>query len=415
MTTSTPVAREPEHHQLYNLTAIAKDDWEDDAANCKLCQVQLGKRHLHPRHHCRVCGASVCAQCAPNRLELEGAKGTQRVCADCVLQVARLPHLRKQLVQIGQTMKKLCEEPVAEDSENTKEVEDVGPETLDAAVQYLTTRLPFLESATRANRLEREKGSDGGVDKEVEAQQLVNAELSLELDRERKLRESLESAAHVSKPVAKPVASGELPNSLAPTAHQQIVEGEWFLTPSVGTWLGQWPQEARTVERSVASTSPVQHPAVVGATPLAQQVSSVAQGPWFRRPSVGTWLHILPQPNQGGSSDTLALAKEKAHEAELESELASERRLRSSLEAPEMCQVENELAAQRRLRENLEHSSAQELQESAMEQMQHDRVLQKCKDSTTTQETRNAKMSAELAQLRSDIEKKKKTSGCSVQ
>merc|ERR1712136_329171 len=185
-------------------------------------------------------------------------------------------------------------------------------------------------------------------------------------------------------------------------------EGEWFLTPSVGTWLRQWPQEARTVERSVASTSPVQHPAVVGATPLAQQVSSVAQGPWFRRPSVGTWLHILPQPNQGGSSDTLALAKEKAHEAELESELASERRLRSSLEAPEMCQVENELAAQRRLRENLEHSSA-------MEQMQHDRVLQKCKDSTTTQETRNAKMSAELAQLRSDIEKKKKTSGCSVQ
>merc|ERR1712135_137473 len=232
---------------------------------------------------------------------------------------------------------------------------------------------------------------------------------------ERKLRESLESAAHVSKPVAKPVASGELPNSLTPTAHQQIVEGEWFLTPSVGTWLGQRPQEARTVERSVASTSPVQHPAVVGATTLAQQVSSVAQGPWFRRPSVGTWLHILPQPNQGGSSDTLALAKEKAHEAELESELASERRLRSSLEAPEMCQVENELAAQRRLRENLEHSSAQELQESAMEQMQHDRVLQKCKDSTTTQETRNAKMSAELAQLRSDIEKKKKTSGCSVQ
>jgi len=59
------------------LQIVPRSRWEMDSC-CSLCGKKLGKRFLRPRHHCRVCGRSVCARCSPGTLELE------RACTACV-------------------------------------------------------------------------------------------------------------------------------------------------------------------------------------------------------------------------------------------------------------------------------------------------------------------------------------------
>ena len=229
---SAELALERQLRQSLDVTEpVARREASGDVATCKTCLARLGKRYFNPRHYCRVCNACVCARCAPNRLELEGVKGAQRVCGECVQQVGRLPHLHTQLLQMCETMKKLLAQPRAKDSENMKEIE-TDNETLDAAVHYLTTTLPLLESAISAKILQCENGSDGSTDKEMRAQQLLNIELSFELERERQWRRSWAAAVCV----ADPADSG---------AREERVEGEWFLAPSVGTWLRQWPPHTR--------------------------------------------------------------------------------------------------------------------------------------------------------------------------
>lgn len=244
----------------------------------------------------------------------------------------------------------------------------------------------------------------------MQAQQVLNNELSAELERERELRQSLEAAARR----VEPAASGGQPRSTVPPAHPEVVEGEWCVTPSVGTWLRPKPQDTRAVEPSVASTPPAQLPAVVEAAAPAHRVllvSPVEEDVFVVQPSVGTWYRHLPS----GALEAQALATAQAREAQLKAELASERQLRTSLEAPELRQVEEEVAAQRRLRENLQQSTAQLLKETETGKMKHATVLQKCKEATIVQDERNVKMAAELTELRASIEKKKRTSGCSVQ
>lgn len=55
-----------------------------DAIDCAVCGCILGKRHLRPRHHCRVCMASVCASCSPSRIKVKGK--VECVCTSCVRQ-----------------------------------------------------------------------------------------------------------------------------------------------------------------------------------------------------------------------------------------------------------------------------------------------------------------------------------------
>lgn len=58
-----------------------------DAIDCAVCGCELGKRHLKPRHHCRICKASVCASCSPSRVEFGGQ--VDRICTPCVASVCQ--------------------------------------------------------------------------------------------------------------------------------------------------------------------------------------------------------------------------------------------------------------------------------------------------------------------------------------
>lgn len=68
--------------------------WREDSV-CVVCRLELGKRKLRPRHHCRICWGSVCANCSPSRVPLVGEKLPQRVCNPCVLQAELEPVSRE--------------------------------------------------------------------------------------------------------------------------------------------------------------------------------------------------------------------------------------------------------------------------------------------------------------------------------
>lgn len=110
--------------------------WTEDSA-CVVCGLELGKRKLRPRHHCRVCWGSVCAKCSPSRVHLVGEKMPQRACNPCVLNVEvgldlreRLEKLSDQLNIIGSSHS--C--PVTRKAD-----------TLEKAVRNCESALPRLE------------------------------------------------------------------------------------------------------------------------------------------------------------------------------------------------------------------------------------------------------------------------------
>lgn len=56
--------------------------WEDNAqTTCSICTLTFTM--LRRRHHCRVCGSLVCANCSPHLKEVSGYSTLQRVCKSC--------------------------------------------------------------------------------------------------------------------------------------------------------------------------------------------------------------------------------------------------------------------------------------------------------------------------------------------
>lgn len=91
--TSTAVAREYKLSEkgsaspvlsVVSVTSISDVKEWSEAVACAVCGTSLGKRRLNPRHHCRLCGSSVCSSCSPSSIKLEGEKSLQRVCTPCV-------------------------------------------------------------------------------------------------------------------------------------------------------------------------------------------------------------------------------------------------------------------------------------------------------------------------------------------
>lgn len=75
-----------------------------EAELCAVCGVALGKRRGRPRHHCRICGNSVCAGCSPSSVQLElpgGERSLQRACNPCVSIAQRAPVLGERLVHLA--------------------------------------------------------------------------------------------------------------------------------------------------------------------------------------------------------------------------------------------------------------------------------------------------------------------------
>lgn len=72
--------------------------WEH-ASKCNLCHIPLGKRRLRPRHHCRLCGKSVCNACSPSFIQLQGLPKPARTCRICVHRVLSRPDCSIQSAQ----------------------------------------------------------------------------------------------------------------------------------------------------------------------------------------------------------------------------------------------------------------------------------------------------------------------------
>lgn len=79
------------------------DSWED-GNSCSICEARLGKRHLRPRHHCRICGRCVCSGCSPSSIRLEGKKDPQRVCTPCISSVEKAPTMRRRMLHLAERL-----------------------------------------------------------------------------------------------------------------------------------------------------------------------------------------------------------------------------------------------------------------------------------------------------------------------
>uniref|UniRef100_A0A7S4PVX5 FYVE-type domain-containing protein n=1 Tax=Alexandrium monilatum TaxID=311494 RepID=A0A7S4PVX5_9DINO len=118
--------------------AVSIADWEEDTAACGSCGAKLGKRYFRPRHHCRLCGRCVCAQCSPNSMQLDDQKGLQRVCTRCVADAQQATSFKKRMLQLGSRLRVLGQ---------LEEVTEPLPSSSLARVfSYCESALPPLEA-----------------------------------------------------------------------------------------------------------------------------------------------------------------------------------------------------------------------------------------------------------------------------
>uniref|UniRef100_A0A7S1A1Y3 FYVE-type domain-containing protein n=1 Tax=Noctiluca scintillans TaxID=2966 RepID=A0A7S1A1Y3_NOCSC len=80
---------------------------------CAICDTNLGKRRLKPRHHCRVCGNTVCDKCSKSSVTLDGKVGLQRACNHCAGSLWKLPSLRARLTEVVRVVNSVTHREVA--------------------------------------------------------------------------------------------------------------------------------------------------------------------------------------------------------------------------------------------------------------------------------------------------------------
>eukprot|EP00927_Polykrikos_kofoidii_P029248 TRINITY_DN2532_c0_g1_i1.p1 TRINITY_DN2532_c0_g1~~TRINITY_DN2532_c0_g1_i1.p1 ORF type:complete len:913 (+),score=231.72 TRINITY_DN2532_c0_g1_i1:119-2857(+) len=104
--------------------------------NCAVCNTALGKRKMNPRHHCRICGDSVCASCSPSSLQLEGEKSLQRACTPCVSNAQKASFHKDKLQRLGENLNAIA---------GGSGPADAPPESIDGALLRCEGFLTALE------------------------------------------------------------------------------------------------------------------------------------------------------------------------------------------------------------------------------------------------------------------------------
>ncbi|CAJ1372309.1 unnamed protein product [Effrenium voratum] len=101
-------------------TSESRKGWAEASA-CAYCGSAFSKRYLNPRHHCRVCGNSVCSNCSPSSIKLEGEKALQRVCTPCVANVQLAPSFQERLTHLGSSLRAISSGEVLEEPKSLEE------------------------------------------------------------------------------------------------------------------------------------------------------------------------------------------------------------------------------------------------------------------------------------------------------
>lgn len=149
-----------------------KDAWAN-AQLCAICKVVFSKARLKPRHHCRICGRSVCASCSPSSVQLEGYKKMERACTPCVANAAKVPAVHSRLVRLGEQLDALGGKYT-------------GPSFVAVQTANLEEALDFCESAVAPledlrDRLAAEKARAEKLEVALETEKRVRAQLEQEL------------------------------------------------------------------------------------------------------------------------------------------------------------------------------------------------------------------------------------------
>jgi len=116
--------------------------WTEEDA-CAVCGLELGKRKLRPRHHCRICWGSVCASCSPSSVRLEGEEVLQRACNPCVQNIQGGPVLRERLDDLSDQLSIIG---------SSRSPLDGKADTLEDAVRRCESTLPGLDRESDNHR-----------------------------------------------------------------------------------------------------------------------------------------------------------------------------------------------------------------------------------------------------------------------
>eukprot|EP00933_Yihiella_yeosuensis_P047929 TRINITY_DN4391_c1_g1_i7.p1 TRINITY_DN4391_c1_g1~~TRINITY_DN4391_c1_g1_i7.p1 ORF type:complete len:312 (-),score=29.63 TRINITY_DN4391_c1_g1_i7:333-1268(-) len=108
---------------------------------CGVCFCALGKRHLNPRHHCRLCAKAVCSQCSPCVVSIPGQIGVHRACIPCASRAAAAQAIEWRLVQLLGRLKVLTGQ---QQSRKADDLESLLPQCEEA--------VGFLEADFHAHR-----------------------------------------------------------------------------------------------------------------------------------------------------------------------------------------------------------------------------------------------------------------------
>lgn len=117
---------EPSNHEheqnhasaLYDVNVVNAAEWQQDSANCVICNVAFSRlNNKNRRHHCRICGRCVCSACSPSTVQLRAHGSLERACTPCVGNAERAAEMREAAVWIATRLNVLCGLPAPKESQ----------------------------------------------------------------------------------------------------------------------------------------------------------------------------------------------------------------------------------------------------------------------------------------------------------
>eukprot|EP00929_Paragymnodinium_shiwhaense_P033961 TRINITY_DN18541_c0_g1_i1.p1 TRINITY_DN18541_c0_g1~~TRINITY_DN18541_c0_g1_i1.p1 ORF type:complete len:246 (-),score=37.61 TRINITY_DN18541_c0_g1_i1:365-1102(-) len=159
--------------------------WSEDT-QCQICGTALGKRRLKPRHHCRICGQSVCSACSPNSIQLDDKKGMQRACTPCIRNAQIAPAVLDRLTVLHENLRILGQSSQTDRGRSNSGAHASEPTHLHSIEQALSVCETAAGQAVSVVEQERRAH-----------QKLVeqNERLAAQLQEERRIRRELEDKA----------------------------------------------------------------------------------------------------------------------------------------------------------------------------------------------------------------------------